>query len=82
MTQQLPQLIRDGERRLRRKRIRCRAAKLQRTTRFVSLRRYRGLSGSCWDGVTGRAGAEVEAEGDGGVHRDWGSLDQALVGAR
>lgn len=67
MTQKLRQLIRDGEGGPRRKRILCRAAKLQPATRFVSLRRQRGLSGSGWDGVTGWAGAEVEAEGDGGV---------------
>lgn len=89
MTQQPPQLIRGGEGRPRRKRIRCRAAELQRTTRFVSLRHYRGLSGSGRDGVTGWAGAEVEAEGDGGVHRALGTRGEvlgtrgeALVGAR
>lgn len=72
----------QGWGRPRRKRIRCRAAELQRTTRLVSLRRYRGLNGSGWDGVTGWAGAEVEAEGDGGVHRARGSRGEALVGAR
>uniref|UniRef100_A0A8C9J726 Protein FAM76B n=1 Tax=Panthera tigris altaica TaxID=74533 RepID=A0A8C9J726_PANTA len=46
----------DGEGRPRRKRIRCRAAKPHRSILFVSLRRYRGLSGSGWDSVTERAG--------------------------
>lgn len=56
MTQLPSQPIRDGEGRPRRKRIHCRAAKPHRTILFVSLRRYRGLSGSGWDGVTERAG--------------------------
>lgn len=82
MTHQLPQLIRDGQGGPRRKRILCRAARLRPATRFVSLRRQRGLSGSDWDGVTGWAGAEVEAEGDCGVRRGSGSPGEALVGLR
>nr|XP_055212096.1 protein FAM76B isoform X2 [Gorilla gorilla gorilla] len=55
MTRWPSQPIRDGKGRPRRKRIRGRAAKQQPPTRFVSLRRYRGLSGSGWHGVTGKA---------------------------